>query len=287
MTTTSVPATWRPLTTPPQRQARVSATGLVLSAAVHAVLIGIIATRAHEVIVQEREDAARRAEAQPQNVPFSFIPARLLKLGNETPETEMPQREVPALPTAPPEPEVVPNLTPNPDSSIAGARPVPRSPMDIDPRRLAQRVRRATPDDEVNLVWDRLRQDFPEKGGRSRVRGFLDGDPNGTELDRANARPGDWYATELMQFFQDRWTIPNMISQRELNRLSCKVRIALDSGFRVVDYEMTRGSTNDRYDASVLEVLRRLREDRTPLPPVPSQVRDYIVANGMILTWRP
>ena len=285
--TQTMPLPLRPLTAPPRRPVGMSATGLVLSVAVHATLLAIIATRAHQVIVERREEARRAAEEEIPNVPFSFVPARLLKLGNEMDDTYMPRREVPALPTAPPEPEVTPNMTPDPDSMTPGPRAVARSPLDIDPRRIAQRVRRATPDSEVNSVWDRLRQDFPERGGRSRVRGFLDGDPNGTELDRANMRPGDWYATELMQFFQDRWVIPNMISQRELARLMCKVRIALDAGFRIVDYEMVRSSDNDRYDASVVEVLRKLKADRTALPPVPSQVRDYIVTNGMILTWKP
>jgi len=159
--------------------------------------------------------------------------------------------------------------------------------MEIQPRHVPRRPRRAAPSDDVNLVWDRLRQDFPEQGGWSRVRGFPDGDPNGTELDRSLVRPGDWYATQLMQFFQDRWTIPNMISQRELGRLSCKVRISLDTGFRIVEYEMMRSSGNLRYDASVEEELRKLQVERTSQPAVPSAVRDYIVGNGMILTWKP
>lgn len=265
-----------------------SATGMMLSIAVHGTLLAVVATRAHRVMVEREDEARRRAAEEPPPVPFSFVPARMLKLGDAPEDTYLPQREVPALPTAPPEPEVTPQIAPDPDSAASGARPVRRSaPMEIAPRRVPQRVRRATPDEEVNLIWDRLRQDFPEKGGWSRVRGFPDGDPNGTETDPSRVRPGDWYATELMRFFQDRWTIPNMISQRELAHLTCKVRIALDAGFRIADYEMTRSSGNARYDASVEEVLRKLQHDRTPLPPVPSQVRDYIVANGMILTWKP
>ncbi|MDI7266759.1 MAG: TonB C-terminal domain-containing protein [Myxococcota bacterium] len=273
----------------PRRPIGMSATGMVFSIGIHAALLGAIATRTHRIVSERREEARARSAAAEDtpHAPFSFVPARLLKLGNEAPETHLPQREVPALPTAPPEPEVIPRVRPDPDSRIAGPRPVRGGPMDIDPRRIPVRSRRAVPSDEVNLVWDRLRQDFPERGGWSRVRGFPDGHPDGTELDRSLARPGDWYATDLMRFFQDRWTIPNMIGQRELARLTCKVRIALDAGFRIVDFEMIRPSGNPRYDASVTEVLRKLQMERTALPPVPSQVRDYIVANGMILTWRP
>jgi len=267
----------------------ISSAGMALSAALHAVLIAIAVTTAHRAALEQQEETQRREEMKPPAPPpFSFIPARLLKLGNETPDDKpMPDREVPALPTAPPEPEVTTDLAPNPDSQIAGPRPTHTSPMEIQPQHVARRVRRAAPDEEVNLIWDRLRQDFPEKGAWSRVQGFPNGDPNGTELDPSLVRPGDWYATQLMQFFQDRWTIPNMISQRELARLTCKVRIALDASFRIVDYEMVNSSGNARYDASVEEVLRKLQQERTPLPAVPTAVRDYIIGNGMILTWKP
>lgn len=275
----------------PRRPLGMSATGVGISVALHVVVVAVLYTSAHRAIVEQREAEQRRKELEaPPPPPFSFVPARLLKLGNMDPEekTEMPQREVPALPTAPPEPEVETTLAPNPDAAVAGPRPVRRrDPLDIDPRRVAQRPRRAAPDENVNAVWDRLRQDFPERGGRSRVRGWADGDPDGTELDRSLVRPGDWYATQLMQFFQERWSVPNMISQRELARLWCKVRISIDAGFRIVEFEMTRSSGNARYDASVEEVLRKLQQERSPLPAVPSQVRDHIIANGMILKWMP
>lgn len=267
-----------------------SAAGVVLSALLHVTVLGIFVTTAHQAIVEQREAAERKREMEaPPAPPFSFVPARLLKLGNQDPtETAMPQREVPALPTAPPEPEVNPQLAPDPDSATSGPRPVRRrNPLEIEPRRVQQRPRRAAPSNDVNAIWDRLRQDFPEQGGWSRVQGFPDGDPNGTELDRSLVRPGDWYATELMQFFQDRWSIPSMLTAAQIRRLSCKVRIALDAGFRIIDYEMVLSSRNDRYDNSVLEVLRKLQQDRTPLPAIPSQVRDHIINNGLILVWKP
>jgi len=266
----------------------ISSVGMALSAGLHAVLIAIAITTAHRAAMEQEEERQRREEMKPPAPePFSFVPARLLKLGNEAPDTAMPQREVPALPTAPPEPDVTPEMAPDPDSAVAGARPRRSNPMEIQPRHVPRRVRRAAPSDDVNLIWDRLRQDFPEQGTWSHVQGFPDGDPNGTALDPSLVRPGDWYATQLMEFFQDRWTIPNMIAQRELARLSCKVRIALDATFRIVDYEMTQRSGNERWDASVEEVLRKLKTDRTPLPAIPSAVRDFIIANGMILTWKP
>ena len=267
----------------------ISSVGMALSAALHAVLIAIAVTMAHRAVLEKQEEVRRQAEMKPAApTPFSFVPARLLKLGNEEKDTAMPQREVPALPTAPPEPEVNPQVEPDPDSQLAGPRPTGRrNPMEIQPQYVPRRPRRAAPSNDVNLIWDNLRQDFPEVGGWSHVQGFPDGDPNGTALDRSLVRPGDWYATQLMEFFQDRWTIPNMIAARELKRLSCKVRIALDATFRIVDYEMISESGNERYDASVEEVLRKLQQDRTPLPAVPTAVHDYIITNGMILTWKP
>lgn len=266
-----------------------SAVGLALSAGIHAALIAIAVVTVHRAALEEEEERRRQQELQlPPPPPFSFVPARLLKLGNAPVDTPMPQREVPALPEAPPEPEVQPALAPDPDSQTAGARPRRTlTPMDIQPMHVPRRPRRAAPSNDVNLIWDRLRQDFPERGTSSWVQGFPNGDPNGTTLDPSLVRPGDWYATQLMEFFQDRWTIPNMISQRELKRLSCKVRISLDATFRIVEYEMTRSSGNARYDASVEEVLRKLLLERTPLPAVPTAVRDHIINNGMILTWKP
>lgn len=266
-----------------------SAVGLALSAGLHATLIALAVVTVHRAALEEEEERRRQAElAVPPPEPFSFIPARLLKLGNSPVETEMPQRKVPALPEAPPEPEVKPALAPDPDAQAAGPRPRRTlTPMDIQPVHVPRRPSRAAPSNDVNLIWDRLRQDFPERGTWSRVQGFPNGDPNGTTLDPSLVRPGDWYATQLMEFFQERWSIPNMISQRDLKRLSCKVRISLDATFRIVEYEMVRRSGNARYDASVEEVLRKLQLERTPLPAVPSAVRDYIIQNGMILTWKP
>lgn len=266
-----------------------SAVGLALSAGLHATLIALAVVTVHRAALEEEEERRRQAElAVPPPEPFSFIPARLLKLGNSPVETEMPQREVPALPEAPPEPEVKPALAPDPDAQAVGPRPRRTlTPMDIQPVHVPRRPARAAPSNDVNLIWDRLRQDFPERGTWSRVQGFPNGDPNGTTLDPSLVRPGDWYATQLMEFFQERWSIPNMISQRDLKRLSCKVRISLDATFRIVEYEMVRRSGNARYDASVEEVLRKLQLERTPLPAVPSAVRDYIIQNGMILTWKP
>jgi len=265
----------------------ISSAGMALSAALHAVLIAVAITAAHRAVMEKEEERRRQEELTPPTPePFSWVPARLLKLGNEEKVTAMPQREVPALPTAPPEPEVAPQLAPDPDSSTPGPRRVRASPMDLDPRHIENRPRRAAPDEDVNLIWDRLRQDFPERGGFSHVQGFPDGDPNGTELDRSRASPGDWYRRELEEFFQDRWVIPNMISQRELARLFCKVRLAVDATFRIVDFEITARSGNARFDASVEEVLRRLKVDRTPLPAIPSAIRDYAVANGFQMTWR-
>lgn len=266
-----------------------SAVGLALSAGLHAVLIGIAVVTVHRAALEEEAERRRQAELEaPPPPPFSFVPARLLKLGNTPVDTPMPQREVPALPEAPPEPDVEPALAPNPDAPTAGPRPRRTlTPMDIQPVHVPRRPARAAPSNDVNLIWDRLRQDFPERGGTSHVQGFPNGDPNGTTLDPSLVRPGDWYATQLMQFFQERWSIPNMISPRELKRLSCKVRISLDATFRIVEYEVTRSSSNARYDASVEEVLRKLLLERTPLPAVPAAVRDYIIGNGMILTWKP
>ena len=266
----------------------ISSAGMALSAALHAVLIAVAITTAHRAMMEKEEERKRQEELQPPAPePFSWMPARLLKLGNAEPtETAMPQREVPALPTAPPEPEVNPQLASNPDSTTPGPRRVRSNPMDLDPRHIPNRPRRAAPDEDVNLVWDRLRQDFPEKGGFSHVPGFPDGDPNGTELDRSRASPGDWYRRQLEDFFRDRWVVPSMIPRRELSRLSCKVRLAVDATFRIVDYELTKTGGTPLCAAGVEGVRRRLRLERTPLPAIPTAIRDYAVANGFEMTWR-
>ena len=64
----------------------ISSAGMALSAGLHAVLIAVAITTAHRAMMEKEEERKRQEELKPPAPePFSWMPARLLKLGNAAP----------------------------------------------------------------------------------------------------------------------------------------------------------------------------------------------------------
>jgi hypothetical protein len=225
------------------------ALGIALAFALHAIPVVAILLRVYY--------PAPQVEEQPL-VSQPVIGANLLKLGKPLDPKQLPDRLVPKARTAPQPKIVASREEPAHKSEKTDAGPPPPNAQDSDIQRL---IAKSDP--------------FAEDAGRQRPeQGFLNGSDAGTETDPSKVRAGDLYAAQLRAFFHDRWQIPTVISQGEVNKLCTKITIAIDPHMRIwfVQQNPVKASGNDLFDDSARSMLQKLEDDHTILPEPPPEI---------------
>jgi hypothetical protein len=227
------------------------ALGVALAFALHAIPIAAIILRVYFPAPQEDEQPLI---AQP------VIGATLLKLGKPLDPKKLPDRLVPKQSTAPHPQVAVSRDDPLHKNDTPDAGPPPPNTKDSDIQKL---IAHSDP--------------FAEDAGKERPEtGFANGSDAGTETDPNKVHAGDMYNAGLRAFFHDRWQIPTVISQGEVNKLCVKYVIAVDPRMRVwfVQQQATKLSGNDLFDDSARSMLQKLVDDHTALPEPPPEVAD-------------
>jgi hypothetical protein len=230
------------------------ATGLLISAAVHAALV------AGAILLHQQ------AEAEPDLSFKNIIEAKLVRLGTPLPENALPRL---AAAPPPPPPEVGTKVT-------AQETPVPQTqePPKEKPRRREEdpeaALRRA-----LAAASDRTaptRRGVPgggKVGGEGPVAGDPRGDPEGEVASARDQIEGNLWAGQVRRVLHRAWAIPEVIPDTELNRLSAVVVIRIDEDGNIRSWRMkepARGSSfASLYNGSVNQVQNKVRS----LPPPP------------------
>lgn len=188
------------------------------------------------------------------------IEARFVQLGRDF-EDELPNREVPRLSTAPPEPAAVPT------ENTPTERAEPRERPDVAP-----------PPDAVEDVLARIgdrAQLFAEIAEEREREGNPEGIEEGTERE---ATPGNVYRGRLYSFFRRGWSIPTTLSRDEAAGLTAIADVQIGASLEIVSFGIRRSSGNAVFDQSLLEQLTRLQATDQHIPPPPEEVADQYIA---------
>jgi hypothetical protein len=227
------------------------AVGVALAFALHAIPIAIILLRVYFPMPHVEEQPL---VAQP------VVGATLLKLGKPLDPKQLPDRLVPKARTAPQPKLVASREDPLHKNDKPDAGPPPPNTKESD---IAQLIAKSDP--------------FAEDAGKVRLeQGFLEGSEAGTETDPSKVHAGDMYAAQLRKFLQDRFQIPTVISQGEVNKLCVKFEPGIDARMRVwfVPQNPVKPSGNDLFDDAARSMLQKLSDDHTPLPEPPPEIAE-------------
>lgn len=202
--------------------------------------------------------------------PVGIVPARLVRLGEEPQKNKLPDRNVPALPTAP-------------DDGVPVAKKLKPPP----PRKQKRQKRPLRPveDDKVRDVLSRIRA-FGEITDHATTTGHPSGVPGGDVADPSLAQIGSLWARQVSQVIKAYITFPTIIPQNELKRLRCKVELKVGRDRIPREAKIAeRGSSHNRFfDQAVLDSFEEMRIKRVKLPPPPEELEDNLYGPGLILT---
>lgn len=240
---------------------------VALAGGAGAVIIALVAILLLPMISEanSNEDASKN-----ESPPFEYIEARLLKFGEEKDDTRLPDRIVPALPTAPG--EVLPLDT---DEN----KPEPKI-VEEKPERQAD----AVTDDKLREVFDKARA-FAEIQNDYVPEGHPDGVPDGDVTDPALASLGATYGHRIKRFFLDRWVVPTLLSESELKNLRVKVNIKVDIDMMIVSVTFLKKSGNRIFDDSVQNAIDRVNKEVRNLPSPPEAIAPRVFGGGINLTF--
>jgi hypothetical protein len=205
------------------------------------------------------------------DAPMEYIEARLLKAGEIKDETELPDRIVPALPTAPE--EIIP-LDKDAD------KPEPPK-KEEEPEKQAD----AVDDDKLRQVFDKARA-FAEIQDDYVPEGHPDGVPDGDVTDPALASLGATYGRRITRYIKERWIVSTLISDNEKEKLSVKVLLKFNAEMTIIEYKIVKESGNQLFDDSVVNAIERTQKEVRHLPEPPDAVAARIYGGGLAVTLR-
>ncbi len=244
-----------------------SADPIALAGGAGAVIIALVAMLLLPMISEARQ---KEDTSKVDSPPFEYIEARLLKFGEVKDDTKLPDRIVPALPTAPGE-----VLSLDMDEN----RPEPKIEED-KPERQAD----AVTDDKLREVFDKARA-FAEIQDDYIPEGHPDGVPDGDVTDPALASLGATYGHRIKRFFLDRWIVPTLLSEGALRDLKVKVNIKVDIDVMIVSTTFLRKSGNRMFDDSVQNAIDRVIKEVRNLPTPPEAIAARVFGSGINLTF--
>jgi TonB C terminal len=200
--------------------------------------------------------------------PFEYIEARLLKFGKIKDENAMPDRIVPALPTAP---ENIIALDRNENKP---------APEETKPKE--RRQADAVTDDKLRQVFDKARA-FAEVQDDFIPEGHPDGVPDGDVTDPALASLGATYGRRITGLFTERWVVPTLLGDAQLDKLKAKVHIRVDIDMMIIEVKMLKRSGNAMFDDSVQNAIDRVRLEVRTLPSPPEAIASNVFGGGIVI----
>ncbi|MCA9608107.1 MAG: TonB C-terminal domain-containing protein [Myxococcales bacterium] len=218
-------------------------------------LVVVIAQVTGDALSDAPAEDERATELEEEDV----IEARFVQLGRDF-EDELPNREVPILSTAPPQPAEVP--TEDTPTERAEPRERPETPPPPD-----------AVEDVLARIGDRA-QAFAEIAERRDREGSPDGIEEGTET---VATPGDVYRGRLYAFFRRGWTIPTTLSRDEASALTATANVEIGQSLEIVSFSIRSGSGNALFDQSITDQITRLQQSDQHIPPPPEEVAEQYI----------
>ena len=187
------------------------------------------------------------------------IEARFVQLGRDFLD-ELPNREVPLLSTAPPQPAEVPTEA----TPTQRAEPIERPEVQPPPDAI---------EDVLTRIGDRA-QAFAEIAEEREREGSPEGIEEGTERE---ATLGDIYRGRLYSFFRRGWSIPTTLTRDEAADLTAIANVEIGQNLEIVSFSVIRSSGNALYDQSIAEQLTRLQAADQHIPPPPEEVAEQYI----------
>ena len=200
--------------------------------------------------------------------PFEYIEARLLKWGEVKDPEALPDRIVPALPTAPED-----------------VLPLDRDADKAEPEKKEEKPKvqaGAVLDDKLRQVFDKARA-FAEVQDDYIPEGHPDGVPDGDVTDPALASLGATYGHRIKRLFLERWVVPTLLSQNALVKLSAKINIKVDLEMNIISVKFLKKSGNPMFDDSVQNSVDRVQQEVRTLPAPPEAIASNIFGGGINL----
>jgi outer membrane biosynthesis protein TonB len=200
--------------------------------------------------------------------PFEYIEARLLKWGEIKDPEALPDRIVPALPTAPED-----------------VLPLDRNAEKKEPEKKVEKPKRqagAAVDDKLRKVFEKARA-FAEVQDDFIPEGHPDGVPDGDVTDPALASMGATYGHRINRIFLERWVVPTLLSEKVKDQSKVKVLIRVDINMIITDVKFLKKSGNAMFDNSVQTAIDRVRQEVRTLPAPPEALASKIFGGGIVL----
>lgn len=200
--------------------------------------------------------------------PLEVIETRFVRLGKRKEPRRLPSKEVPNAPQNAPVPKA------------PSAEPMNAIPTGKQEKGLKKPEEKRDRRDEEDL----LSQLGQRAGAISELTKGpeLEGDEEGIiEGTKASGTDEEIYLGKLYSYFRRGWQVPTLISQEELQKLTCVIELSITEDGRVGGYELKRSSGNEAFDESV---RRRMNQaEGAKLPPPPESVADRILGNTISL----
>ncbi len=200
--------------------------------------------------------------------PFEYVEARLLKWGEIKDKDALPDRIVPALPTAPDE---VLALDRNEN------KPEPEKKVDKPKRQVG-----AVTDDKLRQVFDNARA-FAEIQDDYIPEGHPDGVPDGDVTDPALASMGATYGRRITRLIQERLIVPTLISEGQKNKLKAKILLKFDIDMTIVSLKFIKKSGNAMFDDAIQNAIDRVRLEVRNLPTPPEAIAPTVFGGGIAI----
>lgn len=181
------------------------------------------------------------------------IITKLLKKGEEKPKQFLPDKPVQSAPPEPaaPAPQVEPPSAKKP-------APTESKPSKVDYSK------------QMNRALSELQQ---QEGRTSKDR--VQGSPNGVaEGDSTVAEAGNAYLTEIYKMVTARYSLPELIDERERMFLTATVFITLDRNGKLIQLVFEKSSGNSLFDSAIEGAIRKaapfpLRQGSLPINTLP------------------
>jgi hypothetical protein len=213
--------------------------------------------------------ASRDVEVPDRPAPFGLVPARLVRLGEQPEKGKLPDRIVPALPTAPDDGVPVADKLDPPPPKNRNATKRPLNPVE---------------DDKVRDVLSRIRA-FGEITDNVTTTGDPSGVPEGDVGDPALAQAGSLWARQVCQVIKAYVVFPTIIPQEQLKRLKCKVELKVGRDRIPMEAKIAeKGTSHNRFfDQAVLDSFEEMRIKLVKLPPPPQELEENLYGPGLII----
>lgn len=185
--------------------------------------------------------------------PIEVIETRFVRLGKRKQPRKLPSKEIPHAQQTAPVPQA-------PDSEPMAAVPTGNNQKGLAK---PKEKRRERDEDYLSQLGERAGAISDLSKGPE-----LEGDPDGiVEGTKASGDEMEIYLGKLYSYFRRGWQVPTLISDDELQKLTCVIELSITEDGRVGDYQVKRPSGNEAFDQSVRRRMSQAEGAELPGPP--------------------